>query len=148
MPPCCAPLMLGRQCHFSGTAPLFLTKPVSDGLTAAVRISQDAAFCHLFVFVRFPGSMWLSVLSVLDWRELADSFGSSSVISWSQNELLPKLEHFCLLCWDDQLPWGCRELCWIYHNALHPIIPHHTTQGDLQIKFNFYQNVLFTEIEK
>ena len=49
------------------------------------------------------------------------------MISWSQNELLPKLEHFCLLCWDDQLPWGCRELCWIYHNALHPIIPHHTT---------------------
>lgn len=33
-------------------------------------------------------------------------------------------------------------------NIVKMIIPHHTTQGDLQIKFNFYQNILFTEIEK
>lgn len=33
-------------------------------------------------------------------------------------------------------------------NIVKMIIPHHTTQGDLQIKFNLYQNILFTEIEK
>ena len=48
--------------------PAFSDKAYIRWAAAAVRISQDAAFCHLFVFVRFPGSVWFCVLSVLDWR--------------------------------------------------------------------------------